>query len=159
MSEKSIEQYSEYPELKLPDGGFKSEIPDFLLADSSKQEIFIMENLSKLTQALEWNTKATIDLSNGLRRTNGKVYKTLERVNRLEENKDETDNKLDDINKELTENREILSDLKGAKSLFSKKWFWGGAFIIGVFVFFFVYPYLLASTTYKELITALKLLF
>lgn len=144
-------------ELQIPE--FKSNIPEYILKNIEKdgQESgehlkYILEALSVLQQQSNWQAEVLAKTYKQTLRTNG-------RTNRLEENKEKIDEKLEDINKELAENREILSDLKGAKTLFSKRWFWGGAFIIGIFISFFVYPYLLASTTYKELITALKLLF
>ena len=144
-------------ELQIPE--FKSNIPEYILKNIEKegQESgehlkYILEALSVLQQQSNWQTEM-------LAKTYKQTLKTNGRTNRLEENKEKIDEKLENISEELAENREILSDLKEAKTLFSKRWFWGGAFIIGIFISFFVYPYLLASTTYKELITALKLLF
>lgn len=144
-------------ELQIPE--FKSNIPEYILKNIEKegQESgehlkYILETLSVLQQQSNWQAEI-------LAKTYAQCKKTNGRVTRLEIGKEKEENDIEEINKELAENREILSDLKGAKSLFSKKWFWGGAFIIGIFISFFVYPYLLASTTYKELITALKLLF
>ena len=144
-------------ELDIPQ--FKSNIPEYILkniedegSNNGEHIKYILETLSILQQQSNWQAEV-------LAKTYVQSVKTNGRVNRLEKSKEEIEEKISDINEELNENKEILSDLKGAKTLFSKKWFWSGAFVIGIFIFFFVYPYLLASTTYKELISALKMLF
>lgn len=144
-------------ELDIPQ--FKSNIPEYILkniedegSNNGEHIKYILETLSILQQQSNWQAEV-------LAKTYVQSVKTNGRVNRLEKSKEEIEEKISDINEELNENKEILSDLKGAKTLFSKKWFWGGAFIIGVFIAFFVYPYLLASTTYKELLSALKMIF
>lgn len=63
---------STYPELKLPDK-WESSIPEHLLDGADPQTLFIMHELSKNSQAIEWACHGLIDTNAQVRRTNGRL--------------------------------------------------------------------------------------
>lgn len=67
---------SQYPELHIPEGGWKSNIPEHLLENASKSDIWLMEEMSKNSQATDFACRGAVDLSRHLRTLNGKTYKT-----------------------------------------------------------------------------------
>lgn len=71
---------SDYPELTLPSGGFQSNIPSHLLENATKADKWLMEQISKNTQAIEWNNHATIDTNLQVRKTNGRLKDAEQQV-------------------------------------------------------------------------------
>lgn len=66
---------SRYPELKMPEDGFKSSIPAHLLEGCTPQMKWLLEEVSKNTQATEFACKAVVEQNNHLRALNGKTFK------------------------------------------------------------------------------------
>jgi len=64
---------SDYPALSLPDGGFKSNIPKHLLEGATPSDKWIMEELSKNTQATEFCMRAAVEANALIRQTNGRL--------------------------------------------------------------------------------------
>lgn len=64
---------SDYPELKLPPDGWKSNIPPSLLTNVEPQMVWLMEQMSKNTQATEWTSHAAMDTNQQVRKTNGRL--------------------------------------------------------------------------------------
>lgn len=141
-------------ELRIPE--FKSNIPEYILDNikgADKEHIkYILETISVIQQQSNWQAEI-------LAKTYTQSVKTNGRVNRLEDDKNKIDDKINEINEELDENRECISEYKGVRTLLNKRWFLLGGLALGIFAMFFVYPLLLATTTYKDLIVALKGIF
>ncbi len=74
---------SQYPELKIPSDGWKSNIPAHLLASADDQMKWLMQEMSKNTQATEFACKGVVDLSRHLRTLNGKTYRNEKGVSDL----------------------------------------------------------------------------
>lgn len=66
---------STLPEITLPEGGFKSTIPEHLLANETPATQWIMKELSKNSQATEFACQAAEVHNHHLRALNGKTYK------------------------------------------------------------------------------------
>ena len=66
---------SRYPELKLPEEGWKSNLPEHLLEGADKQTAWIMNEISKNTQATEFACRGVVEQNNHLRALNGKTFK------------------------------------------------------------------------------------
>lgn len=75
MSDDSThtEDESTYPEIELPT--FKSDIPAPLLAGSTEEARYILENLSMLTQYVKWSAPVLIAINEQTRKTNGRVIR------------------------------------------------------------------------------------
>lgn len=141
-------------ELRIPE--FKSNIPEYILNNiqgTDKEHIkYILETISVIQQQSNWQTQVLAQTFLQTTKTNGRVTK-------LEKNKEDTDEKINKIDEELESNRDCIQEYQGMRSLFNKTWFRIGGLIIGFFIMFFVYPFLLSTSTYKDLILALKALF
>jgi hypothetical protein len=64
---------SDYPAISLPPGGFRSNLPEHLLKDASPADRWLMEEMSKNTQATEFSCRAAVDTNAQVRHTNGRV--------------------------------------------------------------------------------------
>lgn len=73
MSQPSDLPPSDYPELKLPPDGWKSNIPAHLLDSADPEMKWLMQEMSKNTQATEWNGRAALDTNVHVRKTNGRL--------------------------------------------------------------------------------------
>jgi hypothetical protein len=74
MAEQNNDQPpSDYPELTIPVGGFKSNIPEHLFKDDDPQMRWLMEEMSKNTQATEFCVRAAVDTNAQVRKTNGRL--------------------------------------------------------------------------------------
>jgi acid phosphatase family membrane protein YuiD len=62
---------------------------------------------------------------------------------------------INELVKDVAENKECTKDFKDIKGLLNKKWFVFGGAMIAIFIAFFVYPYFL-SLHFKDLLPALK---
>lgn len=69
----SSEDDSTYPRIELPE--FNSSIPEHLLENVSKENRFVMENLSIQTQYIKWLCQAAVDTNQQVRKTNGRLIK------------------------------------------------------------------------------------
>lgn len=66
---------SRVPELKIPEHGFQSTLPQHLLEGADPQTIWLLNEISKNTQATEFACRGVVELSLHLRALNGKTYK------------------------------------------------------------------------------------
>ena len=150
----SDSQLSLNQELRIPE--FKSNIPEYILNNiqgTDKEHIkYILETISVIQQQSNWQAEI-------LAKTYAQSLRTNGRVNKLEDNKEKIDEKINKIDEELESNRDSIQEYQGMRNLFNKTWFRIGGVIIGFFIMFFVYPFLLSTSTYKDLILALKALF
>jgi hypothetical protein len=64
---------SDYPELSLPEGGWKSNIPEHLLKDAKPADRWLMEEMSKNTQATDFSCRAAVEGNGLIRKTNGRL--------------------------------------------------------------------------------------
>lgn len=69
----SPEDHSTIPILTIPQGGFQSRIPAYLLEGKDESETFMLNEMSKGAQVNEWVVKALMELNLQVRRTNGNV--------------------------------------------------------------------------------------
>ncbi len=67
---------SSLPELKLPPGGFQSNLPPHLLEGADEQTRYIMNEISRNTAATQFACLAAVTHNEHLRTLNGKTYKT-----------------------------------------------------------------------------------
>lgn len=67
------EDQSNIPVLTLPEGGFKSRLPEHLLAGKTESDQYMLNEMSKIGHYIEWSSQATVTLNSQLRHTNGKV--------------------------------------------------------------------------------------
>lgn len=67
------EEQSEIKAAELPHQGFASQIPDYLLAGKSEAEAYILKEVSKMSQYIEWSAPLILDNNFQARRTNGRV--------------------------------------------------------------------------------------
>lgn len=67
------EDESSIPPVTLPEGGFQSRIPPYLLEGKSEAEQFILNEASKMSGFVEWAAPILVDMSMQTRRTNGRV--------------------------------------------------------------------------------------
>jgi len=72
------ENQSEIPIAEIPKNGFSSQIPAYLLDGKSEAEAYILTEVSKMSQFIEWAAPLLVDNNLQARKTNGKV-KRLER--------------------------------------------------------------------------------
>ena len=71
---------SRFPELKFPEEGWKSTIPSHLLEGCDDQTKWLLEEISKNTQATNFACHAVVDVSKHLRTLNGRTYKSEKAV-------------------------------------------------------------------------------
>ncbi len=72
------EELSEIKPVELPVGGaFVSSIPDYLLKGKTESEIYILKEISKMSQYIEWSAPILVESNLNIRKTNGRV-KSLE---------------------------------------------------------------------------------
>lgn len=76
---------SSYPSLIAPE--FQSQIPEYLLKDASDQDKHILAQLSVMAQISEWSVKAHISTMESVRKTNGRLIRAEENIERLQEDK------------------------------------------------------------------------
>jgi len=133
-------------ELEIPE--FKSEIPAVLLDGVSEKERHILNTLSIIQQQNHWQASILAQTFRQTVRTNG-------RVGRLEEKDEQKQLIINELVKDVAENKECTKDFKDIKGLLNKKWFVFGGAMIAIFIAFFVYPYFL-SLHFKDLLPALK---
>lgn len=79
------EDYSDIPEVKLPEEGFKSEIPEALLQDCSAKDRYLYESLSEMKGYIKWSAPIVLDSNRQVRKTNGRVNQNEKDIDNLEE--------------------------------------------------------------------------
>ena len=88
---------SDYPQLELPEGGFKSNIPEYLLKDSDPQMKWLMEKMSENTQMTEWTGHGVLDTNIHVRHTNGRLKLAEKEILRLKQEVIDLTLKLEEI--------------------------------------------------------------
>jgi len=71
MTPEDISENSTYQKLELPE--FDSAIPEHLLHNISKENQFVMENISIQTQYIKWLCNAAVETNHQVRKTNGRL--------------------------------------------------------------------------------------
>jgi hypothetical protein len=67
------EDQSEIKAAEFPAGGLSSKIPEYLLEGKSEAEIYILKEVSKMSQFIEWSAPLILDNNLQARKTNGRV--------------------------------------------------------------------------------------
>lgn len=134
FSNQSPQQYvSSLPELSLPEGGFKSNIPSHLLAGTDKQTEWIMNEISKNTAATEFACQAAVTQNAHLRVLNGRTYKNEKAAQELRE-------ELDTLNEQAASVSPFLKPVGQFASLWQYAAFRWTIYIALAFIITYVYP-------------------
>ncbi len=137
MSNQTVTPFeSRYPELKIPDNGFQSTIPAHLLEGCDDQMRWLMEEISKNTQATEFACRGAVELSQHLRALNGKTYRNEKAVG-------EASQAIEDLQTQAAAVGPFLKPISMFANLWSYtlfKWFFVGGIL---FFLFIIYPWLL----------------
>ncbi len=117
---------SDYPELRLPEGGWKSNIPSHLLTDCEPQMAWLMQEMSKNTQATEWNSHASIEISQNVRKTNGRLKGAERNIIDLQAD-------IKEMKSQMRAMKPIIGPLSTIRVVFSYKIAW---FILAIVLLF-----------------------
>lgn len=128
---------SPYPPLTLPEGGFKSNLPEHLLADADPATRWIMEQLSKNTQAVEWACHGLTETHAQVRLTNGRLLKAEASI------KDD-EAKLDVLNEKASVMEPIFKPLSQFMGLWDYTWFRYICYAALFLFFTYLLPYYVA---------------
>lgn len=134
---------SDYPELTIPPGGFKSNIPEHLFKDDDPQMRWLMEEMSKNTQATEFCVRALIDTNAQVRKTNGRLKSAEQKIINLQEDAEV-------LKKQMISINPVISTVNSITFLFTNK-----AFL----VFFFMSILFLLGYNRDILATIFKVFF
>lgn len=77
---------SDIPEIKLPDGGFQSKTPEYLLEGKVDSEKWMLQNMGKLMSFMEWAGPTLLSTHNEVRKTNGRVTKNARDIYDIKRN-------------------------------------------------------------------------
>ncbi len=140
MPSESTPQFeSRFPELKLPEHGWESNIPDHLLIDTDPQMEWLLKEISKNTQATNFSCQAVVDISKHLRTLNGRVAKGEQAMIEAKEG-------LNDLNEQAKSVSPFLKPI----SMFAALWEYSifkWVFVSGLIFFVAVlYPIFLSSS-------------
>lgn len=67
------EDKSEMAIAEIPPQGFQSTIPEYLLKDKTEAEAYILTEVSKMSQFIEWAAPVILESNLNIRKTNGRV--------------------------------------------------------------------------------------
>lgn len=131
---------STLPELTIPSDGFKSTIPEHLLSKVGDEMKWLMQEVSKNTNATEFSCRAAVEHNRHLRTLNGRTFKN-------EKAMDKANDKIDALEKQAKTVTPIIKPLTFFAALWEYRAFrW--IFSLGVvFLVFVLYPYYLAHPT------------
>lgn len=108
---------SDYPELQLPPDGWKSNIPEHLLANCDPQTLWLMQEMSRNTQATEWNSHAAIGIDSNVRKTNGRLKGAERNIIGLQE-------EMKEMKIQMRAMKPIIGPLSTIRVVFSYKIAW-----------------------------------
>lgn len=127
---------SKFPELKIPEHGWESTIPKHLLENCDPQMEYLLNEVSKNTQATNFACQGVHKISNHLRELNGRVHKSATKIERSEE-------EIETLKNQAKAVSPFLKPISMLASLWEypifKYFFVGGV----LFFLFVLYPYLL----------------
>ncbi len=129
---------SSLPELKLPENGFQSSLPEHFLANESPAIQWMMKELSKNSQATEFACKVAVAHNEHLRQLNGKTSKNIVAIENIK-----TD--VENLNEQANELKPVANAMTSFSNLWNSKPFKiiflsGTFFLAGV-----VYPWYISS--------------
>lgn len=75
--ETKPEDLSDIPPVEVPNDGFASEVPPYLLANKSEAEQYIITSMSQMSAYIKWSAPILVESNKSIRITNGRV-KSLE---------------------------------------------------------------------------------
>ena len=114
---------SQYPELKIPEHGFISNIPQHLLENCDPQMTWLLNEVSKNTAATEFACRGAVDLSAHLRALNGKTFRNEKKlIENIEEVAKVKEEQLE-LKTQLRSMKPIVGTLSSLKILFTNKLF------------------------------------
>lgn len=130
--------HSTIPDLSLPEGGWKSSIPPHLLTNADPQIAWIMEEISKNTQATEFACRAVVAQNAHLKALNGKTFRNEQAALVLE-------HEVEQLKSQAKTIEPLVKPLDQFVSLWGYRVFrWG--FYISVFFFFtYLLPFYLQN--------------
>lgn len=125
---------SSIPELSLPIDGWKSNIPPHLLDGADPQLAWIMQEISKNTQATEFACRAVVAQNQHLKALNGKTFRNEKSATILSEKVE----KLEDIAEKLSPFAKPMMQFAGLWEYRVFRW----VFYAALFFFFtYILPY------------------
>lgn len=127
---------SRFPELILPKNGWESNIPAHLLDGIDPQTEWLLNEISKNTQATNFACQAVVDVSKHLRTLNGRVYKGEEEAGKTKGDLETLKNQA----KAVTPFLKPISMFAALWEYSAFKWFFVGGILFFLFV---LYPWLL----------------
>ena len=136
MAESTPPFRSSIPELALPPEGFQSNIPAHLLASSTPEDVWLMEEMSKNTQATTFVLHAVLDTNKQVRTTNGRLLRAEDDVKSLR-------SAVAALQEDMEKVKPVTRIIAGTWRFVSRK---PVAIMLGLALFylaFYVYPYLL----------------
>lgn len=122
--------YTEIPKLELPQGGFKSDIPQHLLRGKSDGEVWLLEKASKMDNFIEWAAPVLVQINQHQRKTDSTVVSHGESIELIKKSVTE----LESFAKESKETIEIS---KSIIKVGKKKAFWS----VLLFTLIFILPW------------------
>ncbi len=117
---------SDYPELVIPPDGWKSNIPEHLLRDASAADRWLMEEMSKNTQATEFCVHAAVNTNDQVRRTNGRLKGAERNIIGLQQD-------LQEMKVQMRAMKPIIGPLSTIRVVFSYKIAWA---VLGIVILF-----------------------
>lgn len=124
MPHPSDEQpHSDYPELKLPVGGWQSTIPSHLLDGATPADRWMMEEMSKNTQATEFCVRAALSTNEQVRLTNGRLRAAESQLVDLEDDMDAAKSDVSALGSQFRRIKPFLDSLTTARTLLKSKVF------------------------------------
>lgn len=121
----------------MPPGGFVSSIPAHLLEGTDKQTEWLLNEISKNTQATEFSCHGVAQLSEYLRELNGKTARTIENVAKQRD-------ELDELNKKAKMMEPFFKPVSQFAALWEYRVFRWVFYIATFFFFTYLLPYYLA---------------
>lgn len=127
---------SSYEPLTLPEGGFVSKIPPHLLHDCDEQTRWLMNEISRASQAIDWTCQGLVETHDQVRRTNGRLLKA-------ESDLSEVHASVTTLNDKATVMEPIFKPLAQFMGLWQYTWFRWICYAALFFFFTYALPYYL----------------
>lgn len=133
-SSEPSQYHSHIPDITLPADGWKSNIPPHLLDGAEPQLAWIMQEMSKNTQATEFACRAVVAQNQHLKALNGKTFRNEKSAALLSEKVEA----LEDLSNKLSPFMKPLVQFAGLWEYTPFRW----VFYIAIFFFFtYILPY------------------
>lgn len=116
---------SDIPEIKLPDGGFQSSTPKFLLEGKNDSEKYLLDSVGKINHYIDWSAEKLVAISQEVRKTNGRVNRNSKDIEDIKL----TQEKFKSLSSDL---EDIVNTKRLIEKVFFSKIAWAG---VSIFLF------------------------